>query len=94
MGGATKQDGRRRVVRPRLSADWHERCLGARIRMTRRVSAELASLQGLFWRYGKRETLADLWETVCMPALREYARPYAARAKADREARKAGRREG
>lgn len=88
--GKTKSD-RKRVIRQRLSADHHERCVGVRIRMTQRISGELASIQGLCWKYGDRETLADLWENLLMPALREYVRPYADRA---REERKAGKREG
>lgn len=82
---------RRRVVRRRnLNTGSETRPFGVRIRATREVSARLASIQGLCWRYGKRETLADLWEAVCMPALAEYVRPYADRAKAAREAGKGG----
>ncbi len=88
--GKAKID-RKRVIRQRLSADHHRRCVGVRIRMTREVSARLASIQGLCWKYGNRETLADLWEDVLMPALRDHVRPYADMAKAER---KAGKREG
>ena len=90
--GKAKSD-RKRVIRQRLSADNHKRCVGVRIRMTQRLSGELASIQGLCWRYGKRETLADLWEDVLMPALHEHVRPYADRARDERKA-KAGNREG
>ena len=55
-----------------------------RIRLTAKVSGQLASIQGLCWRHGKRETLANLWELVCMPALREHVKPYADRAREDR----------
>jgi len=82
---------RRRAVRRRnLNTGSETRPYGVRIRATREVSARLASLQGLCWRYGKRETLADLFEAVCMPALADYVRPYADRAKAERLAGKDG----
>ena len=45
----------------------------------------MASIQGLIWRYGKRETMAELFESVCLPALAEYVKPYAEQAKLDRE---------
>ena len=83
---------KRRVVRRRMPTDGSRtRAVIARFRMTQRLSAELASMQGLCRRYGKRESLADLWESVCMPALRDHVRPYADRA---RDERKAGKREG
>ena len=91
--GDTKQADRRRVIRKRNPTDERRRGYIARFRMTQRLSGELASIQGLCWRYGKRETLADLWENVLMPALREHVRPYADRAREDRKA-KAGNREG
>lgn len=56
------------------------------IRATERVSNKFASIQGLISRYGKKETIADLFENVCIPALEEYVKPYAEKAKADREA--------
>ena len=82
---------RKRVIRKRNVSDGLRRGYVARFRMTQRLSAELASMQGLCRRYGKRESLADLWESVCMPALRDHVRPYADRA---RDERKAGKREG
>ena len=60
------------------------------MRVTVGVSNKTASIQGLCRRWGKRETLAELWEVVCMPALAEYVRPYADKAKAAREAAKGG----
>ena len=51
------------------------------VRMTRSASAELASIQGLCWRFGKRETVASLFETVALPAMRAHVKPYAAAAK-------------
>ena len=89
----TAKIDRKRVIRKRNPTDEHRRGYIARFRMTQRLSGELASIQGLCWRYGKRETLADLFENVCMPALREHVRPYADRAREDRKA-KAGKREG
>ena len=77
--------------RRNLNEGSETRPYGVRIRVTRDVSARLASIQGLCWRYGKRETLAELFERVAMPALREHVRPYADRA---RDERKAGKREG
>ena len=56
-----------------------------RVRMTREVSSKVASIQGLIWRYGKRETMAELFESVCLPALEEYVKTYAEQAKLDRE---------
>ena len=76
---------RRRVVRHRnLNTGSETRPYGVRIRVTREVSARLASIQGLCWRYGKRETLADMWEAICMPALAAYVRPYADKARRER----------
>ena len=49
------------------------------IRVTRELSNELASLQGLMWAFGKKETLADLFEDVLMPRLRDYVKPYVAK---------------
>ena len=89
MMGTAKID-HRRVIRKRNVTDEARRGYVARFRMTQRISGELASIQGLCWRYGKRETLAELWEAVCMPALADYVRPYADRAKAAREAGKGG----
>ena len=76
----------RRRVRPRRSqtgSTVREFCV--RIRLSERTSNQLASLQGLCWRFGRRETLATLFESVCLPALREHVRPYADKAKAERE---------
>lgn len=56
------------------------------IRATERVSNRFASIQGLIFRYGKKETIADLFENICVPALEEYVKPYAEKAKADRVA--------
>lgn len=53
------------------------------IRATERVSNKFASIQGLIFRYGKKETIADLFENICIPALEEYVKPYAEKAKAD-----------
>ena len=86
MGGHTKTE-RKRVIRKRDFNDGSTpRPYIGRFRMTHSISAELASLQGLCWRYGKRETMAELFERVAMPAFREYVRPYADIAKAEREA--------
>ena len=83
-------EGRRVVRRRNLNTGSVTRPYGVRVRVTREVSARHASIQGLCWSYGKRETLADMFEAVCMPALADYVRPYADRAKAVREAVKGG----
>ena len=91
MPKSEETNERRRVVRRRnLNTGSETRPYGVRIRVTRDVSARLASIQGLCWRYGKRETLADLFETACMPALADYVAKYADAAKADRAAQKGG----
>lgn len=56
------------------------------IRMTPEVSNRLASIQGLLLKYGRKELMCELWENVCMPALAEYVKPYAEKARAEREA--------
>ena len=63
------------------------------IRCSRRVSNELASIQGLMTAFGKKETLADVFEFVILPRVRTYVRPYArkaARARALAKAAKEG----
>jgi len=83
----TEKIERARVIRRRsATGGCRTRACIARFRMTQRLSSELASIQGLCWRYGKRETLAELFERVAMPAFRAHVRPYADRAKAEREA--------
>ena len=57
------------------------------IRATRHLSNELASLQGLMYRHGKRETLAELMENLFMPCLRAYVKPYATKAAKERLAK-------
>ena len=54
------------------------------VRMTRSISAEVASIQGLCYAHGRKETLARLFETVALPAIRAHVRPYADRARAAR----------
>ena len=75
---------RRRIRKRRAQAGSSARTHCVRVRMTAKTSAQLASLQGLCYRYGKRETLAALFESVCLPALREHVREYADRAREDR----------
>ena len=53
-------------------------------RATERVSGEMASIQGLIHRFGRRETIAELFESVMLPALREYVKPYAEKAREER----------
>jgi len=60
------------------------------IRLTRELSSKVSSIQGLIYKYGKRETMADIFETVLFPVLRSYVAPYVEQAKADRESQKEG----
>ena len=60
------------------------------IRLTRELSGEVASIQGLIYKYGNRETMADIFERVLFPVLSAYVAPYVEQAKADRLAQKEG----
>ena len=60
------------------------------IRMTRELSAKVASIQGLIYKYGKRETMADIFENVLFPVLSAYVTPLVEQAKADRMTQKGG----
>lgn len=55
------------------------------IRASERVSNEIASIQGLIYRFGRRETMADLFEFVMLPALRAYVGKYAEAARKERQ---------
>ena len=77
---------RRRIRKRRAQAGSSARSHCVRIRLSAKTSNQLASLQGLCWRFGRRETLASLFEDVCLPALREHVREYADRAREEREA--------
>lgn len=80
-------EGDRELVRKRRDSQGSAlRPRKIEIRATERVSNKFASIQGLIFRYGKKETIADLFENICIPALEEYVKPYAEKAKADREA--------
>ena len=57
------------------------------IRMSEATSNRLASIQGLIFRFGHKETMADLFKKVMLPVLEIYVRPYAEEAKAQREGR-------
>ena len=76
---------RRRVRTRQAQAGSSARTHCARVRMTAKTSAQLASIQGLCWRFGKRETLADLFEHVALPAIQAHVRPYADQAREARE---------
>lgn len=54
------------------------------IRMSEQSSNRLASIQGLLYRFGHKETMAELFERVMLPALEVYVRPYVETAKAER----------
>lgn len=55
------------------------------IRMSEATSNRLASIQGLIYRFGHGETMADLFEKVMLPVLEIYVKPYAAMARGQRE---------
>lgn len=57
------------------------------VRMTIAESNELASIQGLLFRYGKKETISELFSKLFLPSLREYVKIYAEKAKAERQSR-------
>lgn len=78
--GTRRGPVRRRNLCPGDELRTHRVC----VRMTRRISAELASIQGLCWAHGRRETVAELFEAVALPAIRAHIRPYAESAKAAR----------
>ena len=78
-------DARRFRIRKRSATPGDERRTHLlHVRLTQRHSAEVASIQGLCYAHGHRETIARLFEKVALPALREYVRPYADKAKAAR----------
>ena len=58
------------------------------IRLTRELSSKVSSIQGLIFKYGGKETMADIFEKVLFPALQAYVAPYVELAKADREAQR------
>ena len=82
--GNQDSNGERKYVRRRGHnyGSVNRPCI-TRFRMTQEVSSKLASIQGLVFRYGMKETLAELFEKVCMPALQEYVKPYAKKARED-----------
>ena len=82
-----KNNTKRRIRRRADNAGSNARTRKLSLRMTAKLSNELASIQGLMLAHGRRETIADVWERVLMPALRKYVRPYAAAAKKAREVR-------
>ena len=55
------------------------------IRMSEESSNRLASIQGLIFRFGRKETMADLFESVLLQALEDYVKPYVEKAMAERE---------
>ena len=84
--GMPRRDERRGRIRKRSASPGDERRTHKlTVRMTHRVSAELASMQGLCYAYGRRETIAALFETVALPAIKAHIAPYAERARAARE---------
>jgi hypothetical protein len=82
-----EENEKRRFVRRRtLNEGSVTRPRKLQIRATVAVSNEVASIQGLIFKYGHKETLADIFESVLLPRLKEYVRPYVDMARADREA--------
>lgn len=74
------EEKRRCVRRRNRNPGSESRIIKLSLRMTQATSNRLASIQGLVRAFGKRESLAELFERVAMPALAEYVRPYADRA--------------
>lgn len=68
-------------IRKRNEHDGKVRSYFAKVRMNRDTSKELASIQGLCYAFGERESLATLFEKVAMPALRRHAKRYAEKAR-------------
>ena len=83
IGRTTATRRRRRKRRAQAGSSARTHC--ARVRMTAKTSNLLASLQGLCWRYGRHETLADLFERVALPAIQAHVRPYVEQAREARE---------
>ena len=78
---------KRRCVRRRtLNEGSVTRPRKLQIRATVAVANEVASIQGLIFKYGHKETLADIFENVLLPRLKEYISPYVDMARSDREA--------
>lgn len=89
--GGVEANTPRRAVMPRSivrPADFRKKQVC--IRLTERASSRLASIQGLVCAFGKHETLARLFEEVCIPALERYVAPYAESAKMVRLTEKVG----
>lgn len=85
----TKVIARREFIEEKDEANPYP--LFAHIRMSRSVSATLMKYQGLCRKFGRKESLRQLFEEVCMPALSEYVKPYAkAAAEARREEKSNG----
>lgn len=88
-----KPEIQRSPIRKRHDNEGSERRIRkVTIRLTERLSNELASIQGLIYAFGKQEPMADIFEQRLMPVLRHYVRPYAIEAKKAREAERAARR--
>lgn len=58
------------------------------VRLTVAESNELASIQGLLFRYGNKEKISELFSKLFLPSLREYVKIYAEKAKAERQLKK------
>lgn len=72
----------KRVIRKRNIVDeGRTRPYMARVRMNKATSSSLASIQGLCFAFGNKETLAELFEKVAMPALKKYVEGYAEKAR-------------
>lgn len=88
MNGANDTTERRCVRRRSHNFGSVTRPRKMEIRLTKELSSEVASIQGLIYKYGKRETMADIFEKVLFPVLRSYVVPYVEQAKVDREAQR------
>ena len=81
----TKKHPHVHPIRKRLRVECQGRPKSLHVRMSIEASSRLASLQGLCWRYGKRETVAALFDIAGLPAIEQYCKPYTEAARQERE---------
>ena len=90
INGTTTAGEHRRVRRRTYNSGSVTRPRKLEIRLTQELSGKVASIQGLIYKYGKKETMADIFENVLFPVLSAYVAPLVERAKADRLVQKEG----
>jgi hypothetical protein len=76
------KETKKRVIRKRNIVDeGRTRPYIARVRMSKAISSKLASIQGLCYAFGNKESLAELFEKVAMPAFAKFVEKYAEKAR-------------